>query len=300
MLNTTTKDRENLVRFRANPTWVIEERVALVPVIGKFVSRSLPRSDLHEYKLAFGDHSNQYIATYWPEVQPLKKRTAIYFLHGGGWSSGNPSLFRFIGQFFAGLGYPTILGGYRLAPDYRFPDQLEDAAHGLEVGVDFLRFQGMTFDNLILGGQSAGGHLASLLVYGHGLLKNPLRYKPLFGGFFSISSPLDFDVCTVPSLQKMISDLLGDHSDSFHANPINHIDGDEKIPALLIHGDRDPLVDLENSISFATRLAKVHSIPVKIHVVHGGHHADLATIFVRDLPATRVLTNWLNQYDKDD
>ncbi len=300
MLNTITKDKENLVKFRANPTWVIEERVALVPVIGKFVSRSMPRKDLLEYKLAFANHPNQYVVMFWPDQMPLKKRTAIYFIHGGGWNSGNPSLFRFVGHFFAGLGYPTILGGYRLAPEHIFPAQLNDVSQGLSQALEFFRQRGITIENLIIGGQSAGGHLASLLVYGQELFNKRSGYEDLIGGFFSISGPLDFNTCTIPSLQKMISDLAGDSGDINRANPISFIKGDEKIPALLIHGDRDPLVDLENSISFASKLAECRSSEVKVHIVRGGHHADLATIFVRNLPSTRVLARWLNQHDIDD
>jgi alpha-beta hydrolase superfamily lysophospholipase len=91
----------------------------------------------------------------------------------------------------------------------------------------------------------------------------------------------------------MIADLMGDGYRWGMADPIRYIRGDETVPAVLIHGDRDPLVDLQNTLSFAKRLSRSRSCKVDVHLVRGGHHADLASLFLEDKPAARVFKNWL-------
>jgi acetyl esterase/lipase len=230
----------------------------------------------------------------WPTQPELRRRSAVLFLHGGGWYSGNPLLFRFVGHFFARLGYPTLLGGYRLAPNFQFPAQMDDVYSGLDAGLQALEQHGVGVDRIIVGGQSAGAQLAALLVYDR---DNPARPAALQGesiaGFFSISGPLSFADCTQPDLLKMIADFMGPNADWKAADPIHFIRGDEKLPALLIHGDRDPLVDMANTRAFAARLAESCSNPVEVFLVRGGHHADLVALFVNDLPITQVLEKWL-------
>jgi acetyl esterase/lipase len=187
------------------------------------------------------------------------------------------------------------LGGYRLAPEFHLADQMADARAGLAAGLAALASAGIRADRVIAGGQSAGAHLAGLLVYDRG--QDGGFLQSLFGGFFSISGPLDFSACTHPSLQHMIADLLGPESSRERADPISHLRGDERVPALLIHGDRDPLVDLQNTLTFAERLRKGGSSPVEVHLVQVGHHADLAALFLKDLSVTLALERWLNRVD---
>jgi acetyl esterase/lipase len=281
-----------------NANWVVEERMALVPVIGDLLKSSLPEHDVHEEKVTFGAHLNQYFYLCWPKDPALRRRSAVLFVHGGGWSTGNAFLYRFVGHFFAGLGYPTILGGYRLAPRAHFPAQIEDATAGLELGVQALLARGVKIERVIVGGHSAGGELAGLLVYDPARCIRVRIAPAALAGFFAISSPLDFSACTNPALQKMIVDYLGKNPRRDLADPIGLIRGDESVPAFFIHGDRDPLVDLENTLSFAGRLMRSRTCPVWVHLVHGGHHADLAALFLRDLQPTRAFARWLADCDR--
>ncbi|MDR3574510.1 MAG: alpha/beta hydrolase [Anaerolineaceae bacterium] len=280
-----------------NP-WVVEERVALLPTIGKLLAKSLPKPDLAEEKVRFGSDPQQVMLLVWPSRPELRRKSAVLFLHGGGWYSGNPLLFRFVGHFFASLGYPTLLGGYRLAPNNKFPAQMEDIYRGLNTGLYALAQHGVNVDQIIAGGQSAGAQLSALLVYDryHAARASALQGKSI-AGYFSISGPISFADCTNPELLKMIADLMGEGVDWNAADPIRFIQGDEKVPALLIHGDRDPLVDMANTRAFAARLAQSCANPVEVFLVRGGHHADLVALFVNDLPITQVLEKWLVRCD---
>src|SRR3990172_1349923 len=117
-----------------------------------------------EKKIKFGSHPNQYVILHYHRDFIGQNKPIIFFLHGGGWGRGNPSLFRFIGHFFIGAGYPVILGGYRHTPFHRFPSQLNDAYGGLKAGLGLASSRGLGTDSVILAGQSAGAQLASLML----------------------------------------------------------------------------------------------------------------------------------------
>src|SRR4051794_25714223 len=51
----------------------------------------------------------------------------VVCFHGGGWRMGNKRDVRSWLPFFAEHGYVAASVGYRLAPDYTFPAQIEDA-----------------------------------------------------------------------------------------------------------------------------------------------------------------------------
>src|SRR5437773_6877221 len=59
----------------------------------------------------------------------------VVCLHGGGWRMGNKRDIRSWIQLLAHEGYVAAAVGYRLAPDDRFPAQIEDC----KTGVRFLR-----------------------------------------------------------------------------------------------------------------------------------------------------------------
>jgi acetyl esterase/lipase len=101
---------------------------------------------------------------------------AVVCLHGGAWRVGSrkdltygswwydfggpdKSLLRIL----AGRGFVAVSVGYRLAPEHKFPAQVEDA----KTAVRFLRANAAAFridpDRIAALGFSAGGHLAALL-----------------------------------------------------------------------------------------------------------------------------------------
>ncbi len=278
---------------------LVEDRVGLISVLGKLVIHSLPNPDFREDRIHYGPDSHQNLLVFRPNEGWLERHTAVYFLHGGGWHSGSPTLYRFAGPYFAGLGFPTLVGGYRLAPEHIYPAQLDDVVNGLVAGLDLLADRGAEVKRVIVGGISAGAQLAALLVYDRLRQSNSPLPGEILAGFFSICGPLDFSYCTNPAISKMIEDFTGaDAANRELANPIRYLRGDEQVPAFFIHGKRDPLVDVQNTISFSTRLKQAGKCQVEVRLIKGGHHADLAALFVEDLPAGRAFERWLNRCDR--
>ncbi|MFB6809173.1 alpha/beta hydrolase, partial [Streptomyces sp. NPDC056387] len=89
----------------------------------------------------------------------------LYYMHGGGMVMGNawsvlPGILR---EWAHPLNLAVLSVEYRLAPQARYPEPLEDcyagllwaAAHAAELGIDA--------DRIVIGGKSAGGGLAAAL-----------------------------------------------------------------------------------------------------------------------------------------
>ncbi|MET7684859.1 alpha/beta hydrolase fold domain-containing protein [Streptomyces sp. NPDC005423] len=89
----------------------------------------------------------------------------LYYLHGGGMVMGNPwsVLPRLLADWALPLGLAVISVEYRLAPQARYPAQLEDSYTGLVWAVENARALGVDAQRVVIGGKSAGGGLAAAL-----------------------------------------------------------------------------------------------------------------------------------------
>lgn len=122
-----------------------------------------------------------------------KRRHAILYCHGGGYTSGNLGYSRVLASKLASAtGYEVLAFEYRLAPEHPYPAAIEDAIFAW----DYLMQQGYGARDVILAGDSAGGNLA--LVLTQQLIKSgrmPPRALLLF-------SPWTDMTLTAPSYQE--------------------------------------------------------------------------------------------------
>ncbi|MFI5776609.1 alpha/beta hydrolase [Nocardia sp. NPDC051570] len=82
---------------------------------------------------------------------------AIYYIHGSGYVVCSARTHRGLASRLSRLtGLPVFLVDYRLAPEHRFPA----AARDVEAGYRWLLAHGYRARDLVIGGDSAGGHLA--------------------------------------------------------------------------------------------------------------------------------------------
>jgi acetyl esterase/lipase len=93
----------------------------------------------------------------WMETPPVSRDRVFLLLHGGGYISGSPRTHRKLAAALSKAAYARVLSPeYRLAPEHPFPAGVKDALNAY----GWLLDQGVTPDNIIVGGDSAGGGLA--------------------------------------------------------------------------------------------------------------------------------------------
>jgi acetyl esterase/lipase len=94
-------------------------------------------------------------------TDPAERRPAVVFIHGGGWTGGDPYFHIRHANVLAAQGFVTATISYRLYPQAHWPQPLDDVkaavrwvrAHADRIGADPHR--------IAVAGGSAGGHLAA-------------------------------------------------------------------------------------------------------------------------------------------
>lgn len=194
-------------------------------------------------------------------------------VHGGGFTKGNKT--SFIKPLFeplskAGFAWFTI--NYRLAPQHRFPANVEDVesairwvkAHAAEYKADPKR--------IALIGESAGGHLVSLAGV---RAKDDTRVAAVV----PIYAPHDLELRvkqskTIPAWVEALFGLTELNDTAWKvlrdASPLTHVQKGLP-PFLLIHGTKDDKVPFEQSLKFQEKM-KVAGNACDLIVVEGGAH----------------------------
>lgn len=102
------------------------------------------------------------VAIYTPPATSSAKRTGIVYFHGGGW------VINYIAKYHAQLASMAkktnsviVSVNYQKAPEHKFPTPFNDCYEGLEWTVANADRLGIDLDRLGVGGDSAGGNLAS-------------------------------------------------------------------------------------------------------------------------------------------
>lgn len=214
-------------------------------------------------RIPFGDHPAQYVLHFSPDTSAQEK--VVVYLHGGGWNSGNPSMFHFIGQAFAQAGYHCLMPGYRLAPGYRFPAQIEDVCAGYAAGLAHLESLGVSARRVVVVGSSAGAHLGALLCYDTAMQARFSIDPARICGFAGLGSPCCFQVRLNAYLRLMLRNLFGQNDFSI-GEPHARLTAGQSIPMLLIHGRGDGVVDYANAEAFCARAASL-GIPARLYTV---------------------------------
>jgi len=208
----------------------------------------------------------------------------IVWVHGGAWRTGSkescPAL------FFLKEGYAVASINYRLSRHAVFPAQIQDAkaairwlrAHAHEHGIDP--------DRIGVWGSSAGGHLVALL----GTTGTVKEFDT--GEYLEVSNrvqavcdwfgPTDFtrmnqfpgtmdhDAPDSPESQLLGGPVQENRDKAARANPVTYVTKDDP-PFLIMHGDKDPLVPLNQSELLADAL-KQAGVEVTFHIVPGAGH----------------------------
>ncbi|HJA65962.1 MAG TPA: family 78 glycoside hydrolase catalytic domain [Candidatus Mediterraneibacter cottocaccae] len=166
---------------------MVFEKVHHGAPVNSFEPRNEPGEHIREdgilyvNDVCYGEkYPNSYLDIWYPDADRSAKRPTVIYIHGGGFIfgdkvSGDPMAAGTHGEagFFAEIarhGYNVISPNYALAPDYRFPVQLEQVDEMLRFLTDNQEKYGLDMEHVFLGGGSAGADLTEL--YGL-LLVNP-------------------------------------------------------------------------------------------------------------------------------
>jgi len=195
-------------------------------------------------------------------VDAKGERPAILWIHGGGWAGGARHNLNYLARYTASLGLVSASTDYRLTvDDHHFPDQLHDVAAAYDYLCEQAEQYHIDTKRILVGGDSAGGHLALLL----GLCSNrelmgrakPVPTQPPIAGVINIYGPTDLrpmytEDPTAFILQSLLRGLmdckLPEEPERWKAaSPVAHLSKSAP-PIITIHGEFDSVVPYEQAV----------------------------------------------------
>lgn len=247
-------------------------------------------------------HERQTLDIYLPAGAKLWP--VIVYIHGGAFRMG--SKHDRVPLAMLARGYAIVAINYRLSQHAIFPAQIQDC----KAAVRWVRAHATTYQldatRIIAWGESAGGHLASMLgVSGHigawevGAHRDQSSRVQGVVDFYGPTDFLQMDTQRLPhgmvhdDADSPESELVGGAIQAHpqataQANPITHVRSDAA-PFVVIHGDADPLVPYGQSVILVEALQRA-GIPVTFYTVAGGGHGGFT-----DLRIMGVVDAFLSQ-----
>lgn len=249
-------------------------------------------------------HERQKLDLYLPAKVSDKPFPVIVWVHGGAFRAGskeNPPARRFISLDFA-----VASINYRLSQHAIFPAQIEDC----KAAIRFLRANAKKYNidpaRIGVWGSSAGGHLVAMLGTtgddkqfdkGPNLEQSSAAqavcdfFGPTdFSRMSAFPSTMNHDAPDSPESQLIGGPVQEKKEACQQANPITYVTR-KNPPFLIVHGDKDPLVPLNQSqiLYDALKTAGVEAI---FHIVKDGGHG------FRDLQVDQMVTDFFLKHLK--
>jgi acetyl esterase/lipase len=242
---------------------------------------------------AFGTHPRQKLDVFAP-VDGVSGAPVLVFFYGGSWKGGSKTDYAFVGQAFAAQGFVTVVPDYRLYPEVRFPDFLDDAAATIAWVRDNIAAQGGDPRRIVLAGHSAGAYNAAMLGLDPRYLRRAGVDPKIVRAVAGLSGPYDF----LPLDAGTATEVFGEAPDKAATQPVTFA-GPHSPPAFLATGDDDTTVRPRNTQSLAAKL-RAARVPVQERVYPGLDHADtllaLSVTFRSKAPELAEMTAFLKQH----
>jgi acetyl esterase/lipase len=139
--------------------------------------------------IPYGPDKRQKLDVYLPKAEEASGRPVIIFWYGGSWQTGSKSDYRFVGAALAERGFITVLPDYRLYPDVKFPDFLDDSARAIAWVQQHAQEFGGDPHRVVLMGHSAGAHTAAYLALNRAFLEKRGGHPEWIVGLVGLSGP---------------------------------------------------------------------------------------------------------------
>lgn len=250
-------------------------------------------------------HERQVLDIYAPPS--ARKLPVVFWIHGGGWQTGDKSSVQEKPRYFTGKGFVFVSTNYRLLPEVEMGTLVRDVAKALAWTHRHISEYGGDPTRILVGGHSAGAQLAALLCTDDRYLKEAgLALANLIGCL-----PVDGDTYDIPAIIEVAETrqrvhhlplpTFG-HRLKFGNDPAKHLDfsavthvtKDKGIPPFLIlHVADHPDVSAQ-ARRFGAVLEEA-GIPVTVHGQKDTNHTRInAEIGTEGDPVTTAVSKFLD------
>ncbi len=254
-------------------------------------------------------HKQQVLDIYTPEEASGTALPVMFWIHGGGWQTGDKSQVGIKPKVITERGMVFVSTNYRLLPDVSMDELIRDVARSLAWVHKNIAKYGGDPNRIVVAGHSAGAQLAAIVCVDDRYLKEQgVSFDVLKGCI-----PVDGDTYDIPKIimtAEIRQALYGGkmptfgHRQKFGNDPEKHVDfsavthvaKDKGIPPFLIlyfTGNPDTTVQARR----LEAVLKEADIPAKALGKRDTNHSRLADDLGKpDDPATQELYKFLDTY----
>lgn len=227
------------------------------------------RSLLAQADIAYGTNPRHKLDIYRPQNARGVAPVVVFFL-GGNWTTGERDGYAFVGRALASRGYVVVIPDYRLYPEVRYPDFIDDAAAAVAWTAREIARYGGDPTRMFVMGHSAGAYNAAMVASDASYLARQGMQAAALRGWIGLAGPYDFIPIENPTTRPV-----------FHfpntppaSQPINHV-GKDTPPALLIAARSDQLVNPERNTGHMAAKLRANGVPVGEVYFDGVSHTTL-------------------------
>lgn len=227
--------------------------------------------------ITFGQHSRLKYDLYLPDSanKEFDSTPVIVFFYGGSWNRGDKSEYEFVGRRLASMGYITAIPNYRLYPEVKYPDFLEDSAQSIahlkkELGkAEYQQYQ--PSEQFILMGHSAGAYNAAMLALDpRWLTAADVNHETTVKGLIGLAGAYNI----YPIKDTDVQPVFNHPNYPDKSQPIDY-SKQKNAPTLILAPENDTLVSIErNSVALHNALAAAGN-QSRIEQIEGTDHVTL-------------------------
>jgi acetyl esterase/lipase len=208
--------------------------------------------------IAYGASPRQRFDVYVPgnsldEADKATGSPLVIFIYGGSWNSGTRQDYRFAGEALAAQGFTVMVVDYRVYPEVKYPDFLQDCAQAVAYGLEHARELGADPHRVFLYGHSAGAYNVAMLALDPRWLRAAGHSPDELAGWVGLAGPYNFLPIEDPEV-KLVFDWPATSPDT---QPIHHVDDlAHPLPVFLGAAVHDKLVYPDkNSAPLAAKMS---------------------------------------------
>lgn len=240
----------------------------------------------------YGANARHKLDVYRPE-NAAPNAPVIVFFYGGNWVSGERADYAFVGRALASRGFVVVIPDYRLYPEVKYPDFLDDSAQAVAWTAREIGAYGGDPARLYVMGHSAGAYNAAMVALDASYLGKFGMTPSGVRGWIGMAGPYDF----IPIVNPTTRPVFHFPDTPPASQPINHA-GKLSPPALLIAASNDKLVNpARNTGGLAAKL-RANGVPVQEYYYDRVNHVTLVGSLAAPLrflsPALDDIERWIN------
>jgi len=236
--------------------------------------------------LSYGEHTRNTLDIYTPSGDV--NAPVLFFCHGGGWSSGDKSMYGHIGTHFAKHGFCAVVINHRLSPEVKHPEHTIDAAKAFAWVKQNINQYGGNPQTINLMGHSSGAHITALLCSDPAYLRNVGCDPKEVHRYVGVSGVYKIDLMITLSGYGHVFDKC----DRTAASPAHFVPA---CPCFLVYGEKDYNTMPRQTRAFEDQI-RHHQGPVRVMVAPGEtHESIIINACICDKPYVNAILDFLRE-----